>query len=364
MKAHLQRIQLLRFAAAAMVLFGHVQLKFSEASGTEVAFEPLGHPAFWASGVDVFFVISGFIIYLTAHDEFGRPDASARFFVRRLARIVPSYWLLTTAMVGSMTWFSPYVSHNQLTAGSVIASYLFIPSVNAYGEPYPVLALGWTLNFEMMFYVLFAIALNWRRKLGLPIVCAALMSLGIVGLIAPPADMPMAFWFNPMVFEFLAGILLARARVSGLRWSTVVGSAVFLLSIVLLYLGSLQSPASPFWSWRALWMGLPAASLCAATVLTVERSGSSTIRRFLALLGDASYALYLTHPFSLALMLMLGQGLGLPISWDWVGTGCVMAVAGALVFHLVLERPAVAWLHHRIQSAEMPVWQRAMEPPR
>ncbi len=363
MTVHLQRIQLLRFVAAAMVLFGHVQLEFGEASGHELAFEALGHPAFWASGVDVFFVISGFIIYLTAHDAFGRPDAAVRFFVRRLARIVPTYWLLTTAMVGSMLWFSPYVSHNQLTPVSVVASYLFIPSVNAYGEPYPVLALGWTLNFEMMFYVLFAIALNWPRRRGFLFVCAALVSLGTIGLIMPPADMPMAFWFNPLIFEFLAGILLARLRVGGIRWSAGFGSAVFLLSIVLLYFGSHQSPASPFWPWRSFWMGLPAALLCAAAALTVEPSRSSALSRFFALLGDASYALYLTHPFSLALMLMLGHGLGLSISWGWVGASCVIAVAAALLFHLALERPTVAWLYHRIQSTELPVWQRALERP-
>ena len=139
-------IQALRVIAAFMVLAFHVSLEVAKLTPAAVL-----TPG--SAGVDLFFVISGFVMLYSSERLFGRPWASAQFFKRRLVRIVPLYWLATTALV---LLVAPFAGTK-----AVIASLLFWP-YPAGGAP--LLNVGWTLNIEMFFYLVFAAALLAKSR--------------------------------------------------------------------------------------------------------------------------------------------------------------------------------------------------------
>jgi exopolysaccharide production protein ExoZ len=363
MKTYLPRIQVLRFIAAAMVLLGHVLDKVPAIPGLDLThYTAIKSAAFLSGGVDIFFVLSGFIMYTISMDSFGKRGAPSQFFLRRLVRIVPSYWLFTTAMVFAVLVFGAHVSHGSLQAGHLIASYLFIPTTNAYGNMYPVLILGWTLNFEMFFYVVFACMLQFQRRHGLLLIGFVVGAAGLVGLVAPPNVSPLAFWCNPIVFEFLFGILLARARSTGFQLSRPVGWIVGLGGFMLLYWGvQHQSDPTPFWPNRFLFVGLPALVICASAALTRVSVSASYLQRQLVLAGDASYALYLSHPFTLAAVAIVWPKLGFDDPWLFVFSALALSIMISIVFYCVIEKPVTAWLNRLIMPAQAVSTKRAAQ---
>jgi exopolysaccharide production protein ExoZ len=127
----LKSIQILRAAAALGVLLDHAGRWLDVAPIVDIG----------AAGVDLFFVISGFIMVYTSERLFGQTGAPQRFLARRIIRIVPLYWTLTAFAALVLFGFGP----------NTLGSYLFIPTHRG-----PILTVGWTLNYEMMFYSLFA----------------------------------------------------------------------------------------------------------------------------------------------------------------------------------------------------------------
>src|SRR5215467_2504234 len=151
-------IQFLRALAAAAVVAFHVRFDFvnnvSPPGFLPAAFN-LG-----AAGVDLFFVISGFVMVYSSESLFGRPNAPATFLLRRIVRIVPLYWLMTSVMLAYVLarGFGPSDASPQLA----LASYFFIPYRRPSGAMDPLYGIGWTLNYEMFFYVVFAVAMAAR----------------------------------------------------------------------------------------------------------------------------------------------------------------------------------------------------------
>lgn len=348
MKNYLHRVQVLRFVAAAMVLVGHVQHQAGTTRGIEGPFSYLGNAVLLAGGVDIFFVISGFIMFAISKDQFGVPNASRDFVLRRLARILPPYWLFTTLMVAAAFLLPDKVKHDTVDQLHLLASYLFVPATNPYGEPYPVLALGWTLNFEMLFYAVFAVGLIWKRPAGFLVVVVTVALLGAIGMAGLATGMPAKFWCNPIVYEFLMGMLLARLYASGYRMSPAMAVAVLVAGCVLMWWGSTNSGSSPFWMGRSLFMGVPALLVCAAATLAREPERVGAAGRLLALGGDASYALYLSHPFVLAIVAAVWRFTHVTSPWAFMITACVASVVVAVAFHLLFERPTVRFLNGRI----------------
>ena len=154
-------IQILRAVAALGVLVHHTAHEVAAKTGVTVPFREF---VVGAGGVDLFFVISGFVMVYASERLFAQPGASRVFFLRRLARIVPLYWAVTAILVGYV-----YVAHRIfpppfITTEGVIASFLFIPWPLPNGVMAPVHALGWTLNYEMFFYAVFALAIMLPRR--------------------------------------------------------------------------------------------------------------------------------------------------------------------------------------------------------
>lgn len=339
-------IQILRFVAAAMVLFSHLNHEAGERAGLAAGFRPF-EPIWWAGGVDVFFVISGFIMTYIAADSFGRPGAAAKFVERRLVRLVPPYWFFTMLALATMAVLPGQMTLNRFTPGQVLGSFLFVPfAANPDGRPWPVLVLGWTLNFEMLFYAVFAGALLLGRRAGLATIAAALGGIALLSL-AQPLPLPLGFWANGIVLEFLFGIALALAYRRGVRLPAWSGAVLVAVAIGILLWVKAEGWAGAAWNWRFLWAGGPALLLCAGVALVPEREPGA-MRRALILLGDASFALYLSHPFVLSALALVAEAAGLRSAALYIAAGFGLCIVTATLFYMLVEKPFYTWMTARL----------------
>src|SRR5262249_30609999 len=201
-KSKLHSLQAARAIAAWLVVTDHALLEITHGqpqnSVTHLAWN-LG-----SAGVYVFFVISGFIMVHICWESFGRPAAPASFLRRRIIRIVPLYWLATVAALAYHRVSATHGAH----AGwlELLYSLAFIPYSGDDGW-HPIVPGGWTLNYEMMFYVIFALSLSFRRQIALPAVGVTLGTLVMVGSLLP--NETLAYLASPIVLWFLLGMGLA-----------------------------------------------------------------------------------------------------------------------------------------------------------
>lgn len=281
-------VQMLRALASIMVLIGHVSAEARHYFGVSL---PLaGLP--WSRGVDIFFVVSGFIITLSAQRLWGQRGAVRQFLRRRIIRVVPLYYFFTTLMVAALFAVPGGVKNTQLDPAQIITSYMFVPYARYDGRIAPVLSLGWTLNYEMFFYGIVAIALMLPR-FGLSAIVLLISGLSAIGLLFEPQQTAFAFWTNPTIMAFVFGVLIARAHLANLA-PRRGGVFVLVLGLGALIVLNIQAPELP----RFISSGLPAALIVAAPVLFRTQAYAPPVG---LLLGDASYALYLSHRFVLRL---------------------------------------------------------------
>ena len=334
----IDNIQALRAVAALLVVFVHLDV-FARA---------LGLPTTGHGGVDLFFVISGFIM---VHTTRSRPTGPGAFMLNRLTRIAPIYWLLTLATF-AVAWLAPRLM--QATVADVeqlLLSLAFIPFRKSNGLVQPVLFVGWTLNFEMFFYALFALGLAFRnRKRGTLVVVLSLLSLVVLGWWLRPENVQAAFYTRPIILEFAAGMGLAALNPGSARCDSLLGRiAVGLSGLVALAAVALVPVFFPTAS-RLLTHGLPAL-IVVASAIVLHNSGVSWSNRWLLVLGNASYSLYLTHPFVTQATQKLGKSVGLTPAVALAGallTVLVVCLVGVAT-HLWLEKPLTAFVKLRTQ---------------
>lgn len=299
---------------------------------------------------------SGFIMYFVHHGDFVQPRAPRRFFLRRLIRIVPTCWLLTTVTVAGLIRLPGLFNSHSLDWPWIAGSYLFIPWSGPGGAIAPPLGPGWTLNYEMYFYVVFAALLLLPRRLALPAITTFIVSLALVGVILAPSQPVLTLMASTMPIEFLCGIWLAWAFLSditlgtGLR-ATLLVAAVFAMSPGLYTSGDL----SPLW--RLPFFGLPSAAFMAVVILRpslVHAQGQAPrwLHQLLAQLGNLSYALYLARVFSLRIVRVVLHRL-VPTLPPAVGFVLLFVAAVAIrhLFFVLVERPLHRFLKTRLGRA-------------
>lgn len=330
----LTNIQILRFFAAAAVLVGHAGDLFLPGNSYWRSIP-------WSGGVDIFFVISSFVMTYLTQGQFGQAGASRAFVTRRIIRIVPPYWLFTTLTVATVLLFGEHVRNTQLSAQTVVTSYLFIPWPRADGELNPLLSQGWTLNYEAFFYVVFALALFMKR--GLALLAGLFVLLAVIRPAIPVTWFVPRFWTDPIILEFLGGIGLAIVYLRGHRlpfW----GSLLLLLTAIAVFV--LTERVEPSAIRRVIHAGLPALMVCASLALSPEpASEPGFFRRALVLGGDSSYTLYLSHTFALNAALIAWRHAGSPQPAIALTLACGAAIAASILFYRMFERPMTDALH-------------------
>lgn len=290
----LDSIQVLRAVAALLVVFCH--------AANEVGGHGASTSHLWRLvntkglfGVDIFFVVSGFVMmYIISGQRSGR--ASATWFISdRVLRVVPLYWAATLVSV-AVGLALPALKHENCYAVSyVLRSLFFVPSSNPMtGAPEPVLGLGWTLNFEMFFYVVISLVLLLGIRRVYLAVVAIFVTLVALGLWLNPEYLILKGWTHTIILEFVFGVLFAQLRLSGFRIGVpaqvgliVAGVAGWLL---------MGPPTEGVFDMRGLVWGPPAAAIFAGVVMGRHEIAYP---KLLLSIGDASYSLYLTHLFVL-----------------------------------------------------------------
>ncbi len=267
----LQSIQLLRALAALLVVFFHLRMQELAAINTLGSIEkPLlnGVVTNGYAGVDLFFVISGFImVYVTQNLKPGAATA-ADFLFARLTRVYPVWWvfaalalilLMTTqlALPGGNGW--DRIARGTSVGPFLLKSFLLIPQ-----DVYPILSIGWTLIHEVYFYIVFALILLLPRSWWLTVLFAWGCIVALGGMIGQSTHMATGFInliFYPMTMEFIIGAAIGLAVISGFaKRAGIVSLAATLWFVGALACQGPETEAALGWG-RVIWFGLPSALL-------------------------------------------------------------------------------------------------------
>ena len=288
-----------------------------------------------AAGVDVFFVISGFIMWMVTCRK---PISPGDYLWRRVQRIVPLYWAVTLVAVALAVFVPGAFPTMQVTAEAVIKSLLFIPYRDPQGLIAPLIVPGWTLNYEMFFYVLFAAGLMAPARLRPWLVSGALAALVAIRPLGDTQNPLFATYTDPILLEFAAGIWLGKlwseGRLPGPRvgWSLV---ALGLAGFAAVTLAGVDVSSA-----RVLLWGIPSLLLVAGAV-SVERHGPVPNLWPLRALGDASYSIYLIHGLAISAAARALSMAGLESPAVLFTAAIVVGVAAGLVAYHLVEKPAM-----------------------
>jgi peptidoglycan/LPS O-acetylase OafA/YrhL len=325
-------VQALRALAAWVVVFHHVMqvfFNFQADSFIGRLFAERG-----AVGVDIFFVISGLVIYLSTQ---GKAITPWRFMLNRVLRIVPAYWLYSLIAAAIIAFANPVMPVQAFDLHHLLLSLLFIPAENPGGFGlYPTLNVGWTLNYEMFFYLLFALTFMLTERLRLAFVVIALVVFG--GLATQPwmSD----FYRNSIVYEFVFGMLLGVFYSRG--W---IRQGLWLPLLVIA--GSLLTLYHFDNSMRLLHWGVPSALIVAACIAMEPWFKDN---RLLVRMGDCSYSVYLLHVIILSLGWYVQASLNLAPALVIAACIPLIAVAAWGSYELIERRffvRAKAWVEAR-----------------
>lgn len=356
----LQSIQGIRGIAVVLVLLSHlirVEEKYSSL--------PL-LPDFLVggiSGVDVFFVISGFIMVMVTRGQFESLANIGRFLYHRVTRIYPVYWFYAALALGIFVINPSWINHGE--TGSILDSFLLIPQQ----EPnIPLLAVSWTLSYELYFYVVFALLLAFPERY-LAIGLALWGVVLITGSWIHPVDPIIALMLSPLTVEFIAGAAIAKLvnRLS-LAWakaqpgkilsvvgagfakkSYMVGSVLSICSMILanqFYTHTYHM--QPNGVSRVILFGLPA---CIAVYgfVQAERLGS-LLPQWLVHIGNASYSIYLSHVLILSALgrLLFRPSFGLIQNTSVLLILIAASIACGILSYQIIEKRMLNWFRNRV----------------
>lgn len=318
----IQNLQVLRAIAALLVVAFHA---VGTAGGYGRAPEALLYVKHLGqAGVDLFFVISGFVIVYIQNRN---PRSARTFFIRRLVRIVPLYWALLAfvlvlfALVPSL--FGDRLSVDQ---GHAIASFAF-SSMAVFGEN-PLIYLGWTLEWELMFYCLFALGLALQVS---PVIFAAVVLVGMA-LVNPT---------NTVGLEFVLGMMSALMFRHG--WGRSFAAPALLFGVMLWSCSLLWLPAPEM---RVLVWGVPAMLILLGALYLPQISS-----RTLNVLGNASYSIYLIQFLTLPAVYKALAVTRLEIeTYSAFGLAVIATALSGVFLHRLFERPANTWLNQRLSK--------------
>jgi exopolysaccharide production protein ExoZ len=338
-------IQILRGLAAVLVVFHH-SLEESLAISQRIAPEWLIRLG--ASGVDIFFVISGFIIFSVTYGRDPRnPEPAPLFLTKRFVRIFPIYWI---CLLGTLALFltGHFYRSLHLDAGILGSSVFLLPNKKL------IVGVAWTLVYEMYFYYLFSITLYIRNARLSTIVTTTFICAGLFLSRFLPAGDYKQFLSDPIAVEFCFGLILAYF-IHRQALNAVWLRYLWLPGLILMVAGSAfawnnGSTAGIAAEVRFLAWGLPA--LLVTFSFIKMRFAKSSLTRILVPVGDASYSIYLTHPTMMIVFASLINShilkpIPYPIFYTLLFT--VICIIFGLLIHYLVERPILAWLRSRLQ---------------
>jgi exopolysaccharide production protein ExoZ len=321
--AELHSIQALRAIAATSVILVHIPF--------------IGKGAF---GVDIFFVISGFIIcYISSLN-------SDDFLLKRVFRIVPLYWLGTFGVFVLALVMPSLLNATTANLTHLAKSLFLIPYRREDGAVFPMLFLGWTLEYEMFFYLAFGLALVFFKKWASLAASLLLLMAAVAGAIWQASSTIPRFYSNPIILEFALGMAVfavwSRYRSWFARPPVAAALAVAVGCYTYLYLVESHVNRNS----RLFLQGFPSVVIVLC-LLAVE--GRVRFPKWLLVVGDASYSLYLFHPYLIQLVdkKIVALSLLTPLSLLASAAAILACFLLAVVSFRMVEKPSNEFLRRR-----------------
>ena len=313
----LHALQYLRAVAALAVVYSHAVIQVD-------AYRP--HLAEWGGfGVDIFFVISGFIMIYISKPT----DTPVAFFINRVKRVVPLYWFFTVIMAIILLVAPSLFKTSVFSWQAFVTSLFFIPDYSIANPAviWPIVAPGWSLNYEMYFYLVFAISLTMLKAYRVMFIAAVITLVFVLANLLDSHSAIGTFYKDGIVFEFIMGMLLAQMWKKDQTLPQWAAALCIIGGFVMMFL---QLPLP-----RIFEFGVPAFFIVTGCVYL--KTGAN---RFFLLLGDSSYALYLSHIFSLGVMRkvlppMLGDSSHAPLLFVLISI--VFCIVVSIVVHYAVD---------------------------
>jgi exopolysaccharide production protein ExoZ len=336
----IENIQALRGVAVILVVLAHVGLyeqRFFDGFAYLDVFTIVG-----GAGVDLFFVISGFVMMSISRGRFQTKNASQAFLLRRVARIYPLYWCFTLLYLPILLFHPEMMNRPGGAVGiSILRSFFLFPDNQA-----PLVGQGWTLVHEMYFYLVFAVALFFpeRAKLRFLALWSVLIVLCrlVLARSGTLGEFPVLnLVTDPLTFEFIAGCMAFLLIEKGWRANSrvLIGLAILGLFVPAL----LQLPLDKADHFDRLLLYVVPATLLVIGSVNLEKSEGILFPKFIRFAGDISYSVYLSHMVAVSGAQKLFRLSGLDNSTAahllFVALSCGLAFAVGAVVYFLVERP-------------------------
>ena len=341
-------LEAMRGIAALLVVLHHVAvtLALPKYMGLVIAagiLVPLGR-----AGVDLFFVLSGFIIYYVHHRDIGHPQRLRHYAMRRLVRIYPTYWVVLLLVVGGLFALPSLGPDFDRRPRVILQSALLIPFTRP-GE-FTIVGVAWTLSHELLFYALFGIAILSGR-VGAKIFAIWLLCL-VVARLLPELPPPFNFFLHVKNLEFFIGMAIARLLLAGRMRADLgvllAGAVGFVAVAAIERRGFDFQEAAP-----TLLYGIAAGVMILSLGALENQRRLSVVPRPLVLLGAASYSIYLIHFTVVVGLVKAAHAAGVTgrAGIFLVPVITALATVAGLALHRSVERPVLRAARRQRETA-------------
>ncbi len=343
----LESIQGIRGIAVLLVLFSHL-IKVEEKYSSSLLLPDILSSGI--SGVDIFFVISGFIMVTVTRGRFQNPTNITQFLYHRISRIYPLYWFYATLTLVMLLVNPLWVNHGE--TGSIFYSFLLLPQ----SHNLPLLAVSWTLSHEVYFYFIFSLLLFFPERF---LLAGLLLWGGIIAVLESlsitTAPLPILM-ISPLTFEFITGAIIAIIYNKSPMLNSSISKqsliTIFVICILIIIVGcgafvSIKNDLPDGLS-RVLLFGIPA-SIAVYSLVQAENKGL-IIPPWLVAIGNASYSIYLSHVLVLS---ALGRLFFRPSFERFENTVVIVlliffSVLCGLLSYKIIEKSILQWFRKRL----------------
>ncbi|UWS31107.1 acyltransferase family protein [Erwinia pyrifoliae] len=331
MENKLISLQWLRAVAVLLVVGWHVMVKANVLNITSEQYFAIGN-----AGVDLFFIISGFIMAYTLQKQ----DNGRVFFVKRLARIIPLYWFFSlTALI--IYLYNPNMVNSHTEHTTILNSFTLFPIENHA----MLIDVGWTLRYEFIFYSILSICLIFRKDTGLKLCSILLLAIPFTSYFFNQRGFYFDFLTNEILMGFSFGIIAYYVN----RKIYIYSKSIITILLGLALLLTLENYTPHLH--RTFKYGVPMLLILFGT-LKLNQKGSNCISKVLSITGDASYSIYLSHMFTIGIAILASRKILLGTKFDYLFIPfsiLASTIVGIVIFHYI-EKPLLKLVKNTLRS--------------